>query len=1081
MKEMVGGCCVCSDERGWAENPLVYCDGQGCTVAVHQACYGIVTVPTGPWFCRKCESQERAARVRCELCPSRDGALKRTDNNGWAHVVCALYIPEVRFGNVTTMEPIILQLIPTERFSKVCYICEEQGKGSRAMIGACMQCNKSGCKQQFHVTCAQALGLLCEEAGNYLDNVKYCGYCQHHYSKLKKGGNVKTIPPYKPIPADNGSSDSSPEKESESVMKQGFGGKRKSGGKSNLVGGKSVGKVGGHSPAAGDSSSVSPDVMGESSKGPSPSFGKDLAGTGGSNVTNAVAGNSKFSTSNFIESVMTQGESAFGTDVSQQHPRASVPPASGPIGKKRKTGGNRNPVVASDVSSEAGSAHSTVGPLIVHPSNSGNASSSNHLSPNVSHDLGSVNSYADPKKSKSDTNHSGGFSNMTHPLTTSESVVVNNVINRTSSISSSNVITSTASTHPMTTGIVVSVPLTAASLQPSVQVLPPATVVTTASPAYQQTSVVAASGANGAVPVPVATTVAAPASAAVPSSTVPVVPSTSVEPVSGNRPAGVGQEELPPPGKRARSQSTEKNDKGRNKKRGSAGVNNIPSTIITSTATTTITTTATATTTITTATTVSTSTVTLTSSSATISTVSSVSNTTAITTTTATTLTAIASATATSSLTQVTAVNCGNKRGSRASHGNSNTPPPLPVHLPPSSVGPSLQSPMVKESPPSSPNSETTSVHSGSRRSKSKKSCSREKEERDLKLFQNGVSAPHMLGNQLNPSSTMAQKMSDTLSQELEAHSIFNDSSNSTSNLVGPPLHSRVIASVRSGQNNSSSSTSASSSAAAANAASANASASVATIPQSLDQLLERQWEQGSQFLMEQAQHFDIASLLSCLHQLRAENLRLEEHVNSLLQRRDHLLAVNARLAIPLTSQPPAQVNNVHPSAGAAPHHQEPPRATRVNNSYLPHPMENGLPPEPSPPAGNLAYPHQHRSPLAANASPAERNIPPQPSSSMRPSPASGGYMMSQSPLNPPAPQPPPAPGSAASTPGVVRSTSGTPESMRSGDGRRSGSYPVYPVASQNVSQVPVVTTQQMVRRDAMSDLHLKMPSSKPG
>lgn len=33
---MVGGCCVCSDERGWAENPLVYCDGQGCTVAVHQ-------------------------------------------------------------------------------------------------------------------------------------------------------------------------------------------------------------------------------------------------------------------------------------------------------------------------------------------------------------------------------------------------------------------------------------------------------------------------------------------------------------------------------------------------------------------------------------------------------------------------------------------------------------------------------------------------------------------------------------------------------------------------------------------------------------------------------------------------------------------------------------------------------------------------------------------------------------------------------------------------------------------------------------------------------------------------------------
>jgi hypothetical protein len=53
-----------------------------------------------------------------------------------------------------------------------------------------------------------------------------------------------------------------------------------------------------------------------------------------------------------------------------------------------------------------------------------------------------------------------------------------------------------------------------------------------------------------------------------------------------------------------------------------------------------------------------------------------------------------------------------------------------------------------------------------------------------------------MLGNQLNPSSTMAQKMSDTLSAEMEAHSIFNDSSSSAASLVGPQLHSRVIASV---------------------------------------------------------------------------------------------------------------------------------------------------------------------------------------------------------------------------------------------------------------------------------------------
>lgn len=188
VKEMIGGCCVCSDERGWDENPLVYCDGHGCNVAVHQACYGIVQVPKGPWFCRKCESQERIARVKCELCPHKEGALKRTDTGGWAHVVCALYIPEVRFGNVTTMEPIILASVPHDRFCKTCYICEERGRESKTAHGACMSCNKTGCRHAFHVTCAQSSGLLCEENdGQSGPTVKYVGYCQFHWNRKAKG------------------------------------------------------------------------------------------------------------------------------------------------------------------------------------------------------------------------------------------------------------------------------------------------------------------------------------------------------------------------------------------------------------------------------------------------------------------------------------------------------------------------------------------------------------------------------------------------------------------------------------------------------------------------------------------------------------------------------------------------------------------------------------------------------------------------------------------------------------------------------------------------------------------------------
>lgn len=206
-------CNVCGEENGWSDNPLVYCDGNDgqCSVAVHQACYGITLVPSDAWQCNKCISVERKAKVRCELCPNKDGAFKRTNTNSFTHVICALYIPEVRFGNVCTMEPIILSSIPQDRYNKSCYICEDRGRENKAKVGACTKCNKSGCKQYFHVTCAQSQGLLCEEAGNNDDNVKYCGYCKHHYQKMRKDPNIKFIPAFKPETRSE-KVDSSPEK-----------------------------------------------------------------------------------------------------------------------------------------------------------------------------------------------------------------------------------------------------------------------------------------------------------------------------------------------------------------------------------------------------------------------------------------------------------------------------------------------------------------------------------------------------------------------------------------------------------------------------------------------------------------------------------------------------------------------------------------------------------------------------------------------------------------------------------------------------------------------------------------------------
>lgn len=88
----------------------------------------------------------------------------------------------------------------------------------------------------------------------------------------------------------------------------------------------------------------------------------------------------------------------------------------------------------------------------------------------------------------------------------------------------------------------------------------------------------------------------------------------------------------------------------------------------------------------------------------------------------------------------------------------------------------------IKNSPPSSPTPDMLDSHKRGRPLSSDGS-------KDMKIYSSKEMghATHMLGNQLNPSSSVAQKMTDQLYMEIEAHSVYTSSSmDSSSQLIGP-------------------------------------------------------------------------------------------------------------------------------------------------------------------------------------------------------------------------------------------------------------------------------------------------------
>ncbi|XP_045894675.1 bromodomain-containing protein 1-like isoform X3 [Micropterus dolomieu] len=173
-------CCICMDGDGADSNVILFCDS--CNIAVHQECYGVPYIPEGQWLCRHC-LQCPSRPADCVFCPNRGGALKKTDDDRWGHVACALWVPEVGFSDTVFIEPIDgVRNIPPARWKLTCYLCKEKG------AGACIQCDKINCYTAFHVSCAQKAGLYMKmepvkevtASGSTSFSVKKTAYCCSH-------------------------------------------------------------------------------------------------------------------------------------------------------------------------------------------------------------------------------------------------------------------------------------------------------------------------------------------------------------------------------------------------------------------------------------------------------------------------------------------------------------------------------------------------------------------------------------------------------------------------------------------------------------------------------------------------------------------------------------------------------------------------------------------------------------------------------------------------------------------------------------------------------------------------------------
>ncbi|KAM6584986.1 hypothetical protein CsatB_011988 [Cannabis sativa] len=186
-------CAVCQSTDGDPSDPIVLCDG--CDLMVHASCYGdplVKGIPDGDWFCSQCsvsKGSQNDMSFSCCLCPNKGGAMKPMNDGKWAHVVCALFVPEVFFHDPEGREGIDCSKVPKSRWEQRCYLCKQTN-------GCAINCSEPKCPLSFHATCGLNEDLCLEYREGKKKGAIVAGFCKPHtdlWIKQQQTGKYKIV------------------------------------------------------------------------------------------------------------------------------------------------------------------------------------------------------------------------------------------------------------------------------------------------------------------------------------------------------------------------------------------------------------------------------------------------------------------------------------------------------------------------------------------------------------------------------------------------------------------------------------------------------------------------------------------------------------------------------------------------------------------------------------------------------------------------------------------------------------------------------------------------------------------------